>query len=116
LQPPRSIHFPPRSPSHLGANPSDLDTFYVVINRTSDDSTQLNQPDEQLLSRSDAVLFVMHQLGGSCRAAAFFLRLAPKFLRDRAYNAVARHRYRIFGRSQTCILPAAQDRIRFLDL
>jgi len=49
-------------------------------------------------------------------AAAFLLQLLPKFLRDSAYNAIARHRYRIFGHSESCPLPTAQDRDRFLDL
>jgi predicted DCC family thiol-disulfide oxidoreductase YuxK len=42
--------------------------------------------------------------------------LLPKFLRDFFYNAIARHRYRIFGRSESCPLPSPQDRSRFLDL
>jgi predicted DCC family thiol-disulfide oxidoreductase YuxK len=91
-----------------GANSTDLDTVYVVVNH--------ELPDESLLSRSDAVLFILHQLGGLSRPTAFFLKLLPRFLRDSAYNAVARRRYRIFGRSDTCILPSAQDRSRFLDL
>ena len=91
-----------------GANPRDLDTVAVVVNH--------DFPGESLLSRSDAVLFILHQLGGLSRAAAFFLQLLPRFLRDSVYNAIARHRYRIFGRSETCILPSAQDRTRFLDL
>jgi predicted DCC family thiol-disulfide oxidoreductase YuxK len=115
-----------------GINPSNLDTFYVVVNpnptegntshySSRDDSThdgliQARQPAESLLSRSAAVLYVLNQLGGWCRAASFFLRLVPRFLRDWTYNLVARHRYRIFGRSETCVLPSPQDRSRFLDL
>jgi len=90
------------------ASPTDLDTVYVVLNH--------ELPDECLLSRSAAVLFVLKQLPGPWRPAAFLLRLLPKFLRDAAYNAVARHRYRIFGRSEVCTLPRDQDHSRFLDL
>jgi predicted DCC family thiol-disulfide oxidoreductase YuxK len=91
-----------------GANPTDLDTAYVVANH--------ELPGEYLLSRSDAVLFVLKQLGGFWRAAAFLVQLLPKLLRDAAYNVVVRHRYRIFGRSEVCTLPRHQDRSRFLDL
>jgi predicted DCC family thiol-disulfide oxidoreductase YuxK len=42
--------------------------------------------------------------------------MVPRFLREATYNAIARRRYRIFGRSETCILPSPQDRSRFLDL
>ncbi len=98
-----------------GINPSKLDTFYVVVNpNLTEDNPR--QSAESLLSRSSAVLFVLRQLGGWCRAASFFLRLVPRFPRDWLYNLVARHRYRIFGRSETCALPKAEDRSRFLDL
>jgi predicted DCC family thiol-disulfide oxidoreductase YuxK len=91
-----------------GADPSDLDTVRVVVNP--------DLPDEYLLSRSDAVLFVLNQLGGLWRPTTSVLQLLPKSLRDAAYKTVARHRYRIFGRSETCILPNHHDRSRFLDL
>ena len=91
-------------------NPSALETVYVVVNHDSQENADF------ILSRSDAVVFVLNRLGGFWRSSAFVLRLLPKFLRDIAYRAVARHRYRIFGRSETCALPSAQDRNRFLDL
>jgi predicted DCC family thiol-disulfide oxidoreductase YuxK len=90
------------------ASPTNLDTVYVVLNH--------KLPDEYLLSRSEAVLFVLKQLAGIWRPTASLLRLLPKFLRDAAYNAITRHRYRIFGRSETCVLPNDRDRNRFLDL
>ncbi len=88
-------------------NPTSLDTVYVVINH--------ELPDEYLLSRSDAALFVLKRLGGPWRSAASLLRLLPKFLRDPAYNTIARHRYRIFGRSDVCTLPRDADHKRFVD-
>ena len=72
-------------------------------------------PDEYLLSRSDAAIFVLKQLPFPWPPLAFFLQLVPKFLRDPAYNVLARNRYRIFGRSEVCALPSDQDRSRFLD-
>jgi predicted DCC family thiol-disulfide oxidoreductase YuxK len=90
------------------ADPTDLDTVYVVLNH--------DRPDEHLLSRSAAVLFILKQLKGPYRPTASLLQLLPKFLCDAAYNTVAQHRYRIFGRNDTCSLPNDQDRPRFLDL
>jgi predicted DCC family thiol-disulfide oxidoreductase YuxK len=91
-----------------GDNPTALDTVYVVVNHET--------AEEYLLSRSAAAVFVLKQLPGPWRAAGFLLQLAPKFLRDPAYNVVARNRYRIFGRSEVCALPSDQDRRRFLDI
>jgi len=90
-----------------GANPSDLDTVYIVLN--------YELPNELLLSRSDAVLFVLKQLGGPWPPAAFLLQLLPNFLRNSAYNFIASYRYRLFGRSETCMLPREEDQSRFLD-
>jgi predicted DCC family thiol-disulfide oxidoreductase YuxK len=91
-------------------NPGDLDTVYVVLSPDS------QPPEERLLSRSDAVLFVFQRLQPFWRSLAFLLRLLPGFVRDLVYNAVARHRYRIFGKLESCALPDAPDRNRFLDL
>ncbi len=90
-----------------GANPTDLDTVYVVVNP--------ELPGEYLLSRSAAAIFVLKQLGGLWRPVASLLQLLPNFLRDPAYNAVARHRYGIFGRSEVCPAPRDADHSRFLD-
>jgi predicted DCC family thiol-disulfide oxidoreductase YuxK len=94
-----------------GADATDLDTMYVVAN--------YDLPDEHLLPRSDAVIFILACLGASghslSRAAGFLLSLIPPPLRELGYRIVARNRYRIFGRSETCILPAPEHRDRFMD-
>jgi predicted DCC family thiol-disulfide oxidoreductase YuxK len=99
--------FAARILSRHGANPTDLDTVYLVLNH--------ELPDESLLSRSDAVLFVLKKLGRFWRVAALLLQLLPGLLRDPLYNVIARNRYRIFGRSDVCTLPSDADHIRFLD-
>lgn len=91
-----------------GLNPSDLDTVYVVRN--------YELSDESLLSRSEAVVFVLKQLTSPWTWLALALRSLPKFFRDRAYDAIAGCRYSLFGRSDTCTLPCDQDHSRFLDL
>jgi predicted DCC family thiol-disulfide oxidoreductase YuxK len=90
-----------------GVKADNLDTVYVVVNP--------DQPGDSLLARSDAVLYVLGQLGTVWRATAFALAVLPRFLRDWGYNFVARHRYRIFGRYDTCPIPSPETRSRFLD-
>jgi len=91
-----------------GRDARDLATVYVVVN--------YDTPEEALFARSDAVHVVFTQLGGMWRASAIVLKLLPHALCDFTYNVIARRRYRIFGRSETCILPAPEDRARFLDV
>ena len=56
---------------------------------------------------------VLEKLGGAWRAARV-LRLLPRRLRDRLYRALARNRYRWFGKRETCYLPPAAEQDRFL--
>jgi predicted DCC family thiol-disulfide oxidoreductase YuxK len=94
--------------SRCRASASDLDTVYVVVNA--------DQPDEHLLSRSDAIIFILKHLGVAWRVPAAFYGVLPKFLRDWLYNCIARNRYRVFGRFETCPIPSPATRGRFLDI
>ena len=87
-----------------GFDPHDLDTLYVA-----------EEAGERVIARSDAVIFTLRELGGLWRAVSVALHIFPKPLRDWGYNVVARHRYRIFGRYETCLLPEKQYQDRFLD-
>jgi predicted DCC family thiol-disulfide oxidoreductase YuxK len=97
-----------RTLSRHGADATDLDTVYVLVNP--------DQPDEYLLARSDAAIFVLKQLGGFWGLLGFVAQFKPRFLRDWGYRIVARNRYRFFGRSETCMLPSSENRDRFLDV
>jgi predicted DCC family thiol-disulfide oxidoreductase YuxK len=45
---------------------------------------------------------------------AGILRVLPRRLADVLYEWVARNRFRMFGRRETCYLPRAVDRERFI--
>ncbi len=91
-----------------GADARDLDTVYVVLDH--------NQPGERLLARSDAILHVLSQLDGIWKWAARAGRLLPKVLRDGIYKVVARNRYRVFGKHDSCMLPDPKHRHKFLEV
>jgi predicted DCC family thiol-disulfide oxidoreductase YuxK len=71
-------------------------------------------PGEHLYQRSGAVAEALQQLGGPWRLAGRVLRLAPRRLRDWGYGMVARFRYRLFGRYDTCPIPPPEQRSRLL--
>ena len=113
-----------------GADTRDLDTVYVVVN--------CDLADEHLLSRSDAVVFILRHLGAAelrsarpglrpgptqatpipgslfWRLSGIVLQVVPRPLREWGYRMVARNRYRIFGRYDTCPIPTEDTRSRFL--
>lgn len=68
----------------------------------------------EIHEKSDAALMVLQQLGGLWGALRIFW-IFPKGLRDWAYDLVARHRYTLFGKRETCRLPTSEERARFLD-
>ena len=62
--------------------------------------------------KSDAALTVLGQMP-STRALGL-LKAVPRWLRDPVYDRVARNRYRIFGRTEQCMVPSPEDRARFV--
>jgi len=70
--------------------------------------------EERVLLRSNAALRVAAYLGGWWRLLVVF-GLVPQAVRDGVYDAFARHRYRLFGKYDRCLVPAADVRARFID-
>ena len=64
--------------------------------------------------RSAAVVRVLWLLGGIWSVLGTLLWLIPRPLRDLGYAVVARLRYRVFGRKETCRMPTAAERAKFL--
>jgi predicted DCC family thiol-disulfide oxidoreductase YuxK len=73
----------------------------------------LGGPTERILARSEAVLALLRELPRPWPAVAAGLGWIPRPLRDLAYRLVARWRYNIWGRLESCPLPSAKDRERF---
>ena len=67
----------------------------------------------RLYSHSTAVLRIARGLGGGWRLAEAGWAL-PRAWRDGLYRFVARHRYRWFGRQESCLLPTPALKSRFL--
>jgi predicted DCC family thiol-disulfide oxidoreductase YuxK len=64
-------------------------------------------------THSTAVLRIAKHLGGIWQLAAVGW-LLPRAWRDALYRYVAQHRYRWFGRQESCLLPTPALRGRFL--
>jgi len=65
--------------------------------------------------RSSAIVRVLKQMGGIWSVPAWLLWLIPWPLRDLGYRIIAKTRYRLFGRKESCRIPSAEERARFLD-
>jgi predicted DCC family thiol-disulfide oxidoreductase YuxK len=92
--------------AELPAFPTDLSTVVLA------------EPDHaggaiRLTARSAAIVRALELAGGAPRLARV-LAAVPAPLRDVLYRLVARTRYRVFGRKDTCRLPSAEERGRLL--
>lgn len=70
--------------------------------------------DETVSVRSEAALRVARYLGGPWQALGVVAGVIPAPARDWAYDRFAAIRYRVFGRVDSCALPAPEVRARFI--
>lgn len=68
----------------------------------------------KLFKKSTAALLIARKLGGAFILfyPLFFL---PLSFRDFVYEIIASNRYKIFGKKDSCRIPSAKDRERFLN-
>jgi predicted DCC family thiol-disulfide oxidoreductase YuxK len=70
--------------------------------------------DGRVYFRSAAALRVARRLRFPW-PIAYGLVVVPRVIRDRIYDYVAAHRYRWFGRRESCMVPTPDLKRRFLD-
>jgi predicted DCC family thiol-disulfide oxidoreductase YuxK len=90
-----------------GRTAATSDTMYLV--------TGLGTSGEQLSWKSAAALALASALPWPWRWSAA-LRVVPRVARDAVYDLVARVRYRIFGKHETCPIPPPEWRERFIEV
>jgi predicted DCC family thiol-disulfide oxidoreductase YuxK len=89
-----------------GVDSGDLTSVYVLVDA--------GLPTERLLARAGAVLYVLRRFGGIWKAVSL-LGLLPDWILNATYDAMARNRYRLLGRYDTCPLPEPEWTQRFID-
>lgn len=67
----------------------------------------------KLYSRSTATLRLCNKLPWYWKWTQLFW-IIPKFVRDGAYNIIAKNRYKWFGKKEECMIPTPELRERFL--
>ncbi len=86
---------------HFGIDPGNMETFVLL-------------ESEQVYTRSTAALRIARKLNGLW-PLLYGLIIVPPFIRNFVYDFVARNRYRWFGKMESCRVPTAEERSRFVD-
>lgn len=79
----------------------DINSFILIEN-------------EKCYIKSSAVLQVCRHLKGLWRFLTIF-QIIPVPIRDFVYDIVAKNRYKLFGKKESCMIPSPEIRHRFLD-
>lgn len=80
----------------------------------TDISTIYFYTDGKIFDRSTAVIKILKHFGGLYSLFAGFYNLLNKRSRDYLYNLIARNRYRLRGKKDSCRLPTALEQQKFL--
>lgn len=85
----------------LGFNQEEFDSLVLLQNK-------------KVYTKSSAALRIAKKLTFPYPLLYVFIILPP-FLRDAAYNLIARNRYKWFGKRDSCRMPTPELRSRFVD-
>lgn len=86
--------------SENGADPDNASTVFLYENG-------------RLYTRSTAALRIARLLRFPFNLLYGFI-IVPKFIRDAVYKLIARNRYRIWGKKDTCRIPSPEEMARFM--
>lgn len=79
---------------------------------TEADSVVLEK-DGKIYQKSDAALEIARHMDGLWKLLYAF-KIVPRFFRDAIYDLVAKNRYKLMGKRDSCRLPTPELRARFL--
>ena len=83
-------------------NTKSIDTFILIKHQQSYD-------------QSDAILEITKDLSGYWYLLRFF-KILPTSIRNFIYRTIAKNRYRLLGKSESCIIPTDDIKERFIDI
>lgn len=78
----------------------------------TDFDTVLLLREGKLYEKSDAALEIARYLKGW--SWLYLFRFVPRFIRDFFYDIIAKNRYRLFGKSESCRIPTPEEKKLFV--
>jgi predicted DCC family thiol-disulfide oxidoreductase YuxK len=87
-----------------------IEKYQIDISKT--DSVILIEHDQSFI-KSTAALKVAKHLNGLF-PLLYALLIVPAFIRNVVYDYIARHRYKWYGKKETCMIPTAEIREKFI--
>ncbi len=86
---------------------------YIGIDARNIDSIILYKPGIAYYYKSSAALEIAKELGGFFSLVIIF-KIIPETFRNKMYDFIAKNRYKWYGKKESCMLPTAELKAKFL--
>lgn len=86
---------------HIGINPKNIDSIILY------------EPGVAYYYKSKAALEIAKNLGGFWHFGTIF-KIIPTGIRDQLYDYIAKNRYKWYGKKESCMIPTAELKSKFL--
>lgn len=92
---------------------TDLDTV-IVARRLPASAGSSSHLKIETYKKSDAIFVALRELGPGYKTLANLGSVFPKLIRNAVYDLIAKNRFTLFGRRETCRAPSKEERTLFL--
>lgn len=89
-----------------------IETYHIDIKKT--DSILLYSPKKGVQYKSTAALKIAFDLSFPINIMGVFI-IIPPFIRNVIYDYIAKNRYKWYGKKESCMIPTAELKSKFLD-
>ncbi|WP_310381051.1 DUF393 domain-containing protein [Flavobacterium sp.] len=86
---------------HIGINPSNIDSIILY------------EPGIAYYYKSEAALQIAKNLGGFFHFGTIF-KIIPTTIANQLYDYIAKNRYKWYGKKESCMIPTAELKAKFL--
>lgn len=86
---------------HIGVNPKNIDSIILY------------DPGVAYYYKSKAALEIAKNLGGFWHFGTIF-RIIPTGISNQLYDYIAKNRYKWYGKKESCMIPTAELKSKFL--
>lgn len=87
--------------------------FVKTLDIPNDIDSIIFYQDGKLYYKSNAILKILRSLGGIWVFTNIFY-IIPTFVRDYIYDLIAKYRYKIFGKLESCRMPGEDEKALFI--
>ncbi len=88
--------------------------FVQTLDVEPDTDSIIFYEDGKLYYKSTAILKILRNLGGIWVFVNIFY-LIPRVMRDFIYDVIAKYRYKLFGKMESCRMPKKDEQSLFID-